>query len=45
MLCAILSADGSVMDARERLFVRIFGLCPVSFGVVHIFDTMPGIAG
>jgi uncharacterized membrane protein YphA (DoxX/SURF4 family) len=45
VLCAILSAGGSGMAARKRLFARVFGLCPVSFGVVHIFDTMPGIAG
>jgi uncharacterized membrane protein YphA (DoxX/SURF4 family) len=44
VLCAILSASGSAMSGRERLFARMFGLCPVSFGIVHIFDTMPGIA-
>jgi uncharacterized membrane protein YphA (DoxX/SURF4 family) len=44
VLCAILSASGSAMAQRERLFARIFGLCPVSFGIVHLFDTMPGIA-
>src|SRR5215469_1857661 len=45
VLCATLSAGGSAMAGRERLFARIFGLCPISFGIVHIFDTMPGIAG
>jgi uncharacterized membrane protein YphA (DoxX/SURF4 family) len=44
VLCAILSASGSAMAQKERLFARIFGICPVSFGIVHIFDTMPGIA-
>ena len=45
VLCSIYSAGGSALAGRERLFARIFGLCPVSFGIVHIFDTMPGIAG
>jgi uncharacterized membrane protein YphA (DoxX/SURF4 family) len=45
VLCAILSARGSAFGQRERLFARVFGLCPVSFGIVHLFDTMPGIAG
>jgi uncharacterized membrane protein YphA (DoxX/SURF4 family) len=45
VLCAILSPGGSAFAGRERLFARMFGLCPVSFGIVHIFDSMPGIAG
>ncbi|HWE84514.1 MAG TPA: hypothetical protein VG267_06190 [Terracidiphilus sp.] len=44
VLCAILLPAGSWFSGREKLFARIFGLCPVSFGVEHIFDTMPGIA-
>jgi len=44
VLCAMYSAGGSAVGGRERLFARMFGLCPVSFGIVHIFDTMPGIA-
>ncbi len=44
VLCAILSPAGSSFSRRESLFARIFGLCPVSFGIVHIFDTMQGIA-
>lgn len=44
VLCAILSAGGSAIAGKERLFARIFGLCPVSFGIVHIFDRMAGIA-
>ena len=44
VLCAILGTGGSVIAERERLFARMFALCPVSFGIVHIFDTMPGIA-
>jgi hypothetical protein len=45
VLCSVLSAGGSALAGRERLFAWMFGLCPVSFGIVHIFDTMPGIAG
>src|SRR6516162_7210312 len=45
VLCSVLSAGGSALAGRERLFARMFGVCPVSFGIVHIFDTMPGIAG
>lgn len=44
VLCAILAPAGSWASGREKLFARIFGLCPISFGIVHIFDTMPGIA-
>jgi uncharacterized membrane protein YphA (DoxX/SURF4 family) len=44
VLWAISSAGGSAMVRRERLFARMFGLCPVSFGIVQLFDTMPGIA-
>jgi uncharacterized membrane protein YphA (DoxX/SURF4 family) len=44
VLCSVLSAGGSAVAGRGRLFERMFGLCPVSFGIVHIFDTMPGIA-
>lgn len=44
VLCAILLPAGSWVSGRQKLFARIFGLCPISFGIVHIFDTMPGIA-
>ena len=44
ILCAILSSADSFVSRHERLFARIFGLCPSSFGIVHIFDTMRGIA-
>lgn len=44
VLCAILLPAGSWVSGREKLFARIFGLCPISYGIVHIFDTMPGIA-
>jgi hypothetical protein len=44
VLCGILSAGGSAMAGRARMFARMFGICPVSFGIVHIFDTMAGIA-
>lgn len=44
VLCAIFSPAGSALSRREALFARVFGLCPISFGVVHVFDTMRGIA-
>jgi uncharacterized membrane protein YphA (DoxX/SURF4 family) len=44
VLCAIFFPPESPVARRERLFARIFGLCPISFGIVHIFDTMHGIA-
>jgi len=44
VLCAILAPAGSWISRREALFARIFVLCPVSFGIAHVFDTMRGIA-
>jgi uncharacterized membrane protein YphA (DoxX/SURF4 family) len=45
VLCAVLMPPGSAYSRREALFARLFGICAVSFGVVHIFDTMPGLTG
>jgi uncharacterized membrane protein YphA (DoxX/SURF4 family) len=42
VLLAWLSPAGSPIRRRESLFVRLYGLCPISFGIVHIYD-MPGL--
>ena len=44
VLCAILSPTGSSIARRRSFFVLLFGLCPISFGIVHIKD-MPGLLG
>ncbi len=44
VLCAIFSPAGSSVAGRRPLFVLFFGLCPISFGIVHIID-MPGLLG
>ncbi|HTX77125.1 MAG TPA: hypothetical protein VMD29_13030 [Terracidiphilus sp.] len=44
MLCAILLPAGSWFSRNQRLFVQFLGFCSLSFGIVHIVDTMPGIA-
>jgi uncharacterized membrane protein YphA (DoxX/SURF4 family) len=44
VLCAILSPPGSSVARRRRFFVLLFGICPISFGIVHIVD-MPGLLG
>jgi uncharacterized membrane protein YphA (DoxX/SURF4 family) len=44
VLCAIFSPAGSPVARRRSLFVLFFGICPISFGVVHIVD-MPGLLG
>ena len=44
VLCAIFSPAGSSIARRRSLFVLLFGLCPISFGIVHIKD-MPGLLG
>jgi uncharacterized membrane protein YphA (DoxX/SURF4 family) len=41
-LLARFSPAGSSISRREPLFARLFGLCPISFGIVHIVD-MPGL--
>jgi uncharacterized membrane protein YphA (DoxX/SURF4 family) len=42
VLFARLSPAGSPVSRRESLFARLFGLCAISFGIVHICD-MPGL--
>ena len=44
VLCAIFSPAGSYLAPRQRFFVLLFGICPISFGIVHIVD-MPGLLG
>jgi uncharacterized membrane protein YphA (DoxX/SURF4 family) len=42
VLFAYLSPAGSPIARRESLFARLYGLAPISFGIVHIYD-MPGL--
>src|SRR5580698_797437 len=42
VLCAIFSPAGSSIARRRSFFVLLFGICPISFGIVHIID-MPGL--
>ena len=44
VLCAIFSPPGSSIARRRPFFVLLFGICPISFGIVHIVD-MPGLLG
>jgi len=44
VLCAIFSPPGSSIARRRPFFVLLFGICPISFGIVHIID-MPGLLG
>src|SRR5277367_4841925 len=44
VLCAIFSPAGSSIALRRPFFVLLFGICPISFGIVHIID-MPGLLG
>ena len=44
VLCAIFSPAGSSIARRRPFFVLLFGICPISFGIVHII-TMPGLLG
>jgi uncharacterized membrane protein YphA (DoxX/SURF4 family) len=44
VLCAIFSPAGSFMARHRPFFVLLFGICPISFGIVHIID-MPGLLG
>jgi uncharacterized membrane protein YphA (DoxX/SURF4 family) len=44
VLCAIFSTPGSSIARRQQFFVLLFGICPISFGIVHIID-MPGLLG
>ena len=38
------SPAGSFFARRQSFFVLLFGVCPISFGIVHIID-MPGLLG
>jgi uncharacterized membrane protein YphA (DoxX/SURF4 family) len=42
VLWAIFSPADSSMARRRPFFVLLFGICPISFGIVHIVD-MPGL--
>ena len=42
VLCAILSPAGSYLARHRSFFVLLFGICPISFGIVHLVD-MPGL--
>ncbi len=42
VLFATFSPAGSSIARRRPFFVLLFGLCPISFGIVHIVD-MPGL--
>ena len=44
VLCAILAPGSSPIARRRPFFVLLFGICPISFGIVHIID-MPGLMG
>jgi uncharacterized membrane protein YphA (DoxX/SURF4 family) len=42
VLYATFSPAGSPVARRRPFFVLLFGICPISFGIVHIVD-MPGL--
>ena len=42
VLWAIISPPYSAIARRRHFFVLLFGICPISFGIVHIID-MPGL--
>ena len=44
VLYATFSPAGSSIARRRPFFVLLFGICPISFGIVHIID-MPGLLG
>jgi len=44
VLWAIFSPADSWIARRRHFFVLLFGICPISFGIVHIMD-MPGLLG
>ena len=44
VLLATFSLAGSSIARRRSFFVLLYGLCPISFGIVHIVD-MPGLLG
>jgi uncharacterized membrane protein YphA (DoxX/SURF4 family) len=44
VLLASFSTKGSPVERRLQLFVLLYGVCPISFGIVHIVG-MPGLLG
>jgi uncharacterized membrane protein YphA (DoxX/SURF4 family) len=42
VLCATFPPAASYLARRRSFFVLLFGICPISFGIVHIKD-MPGL--
>jgi uncharacterized membrane protein YphA (DoxX/SURF4 family) len=42
VLCATFSPSDSSLARHRAFFVLLFGICPISFGIVHIVD-MPGL--
>ncbi len=42
VLCAAFSPAGSYFARHRAFFVLLFGICPISFGIVHIVE-MPGL--
>jgi uncharacterized membrane protein YphA (DoxX/SURF4 family) len=44
VLWATFSPADSSVARRRPFFVLLFGICPISFGIVHIID-MPGLLG
>jgi len=44
VLWATFSPAGSALARRRAFFELLFGVCPISFGIVHIVD-MPGLLG
>jgi len=44
VLLANFSSPSSSIARRQPFFVLLFGICPISFGIVHIKD-MPGLLG
>jgi uncharacterized membrane protein YphA (DoxX/SURF4 family) len=44
VLWATFSPEGSSIARRRSFFMLLFGICPISFGIVHIKD-MPGLLG
>jgi uncharacterized membrane protein YphA (DoxX/SURF4 family) len=44
VLFAIFSPAGSSIARRRPFFLLLFGICPISFGIVHIVG-MPGLLG
>jgi uncharacterized membrane protein YphA (DoxX/SURF4 family) len=44
VLWAMFSPPGSSIARRRTFFVLLLGVCPISFGIVHIVD-MPGLLG